>query len=53
MSMQNVEPFDGLQTLGDIARVHARLRPDTMALKFEGRTTTCRTVRTCGVRFTI
>ncbi|WP_273434300.1 AMP-binding protein [Sandarakinorhabdus limnophila] len=40
MSMQNVEPFDGLQTLGDIARVHARLRPDTMALKFEGRTTT-------------
>lgn len=40
MTMQNVEPFDGLQTLGDIARVHARLRPDTMALKFEGRTTT-------------
>jgi long-chain acyl-CoA synthetase len=40
MSGLNADPFAGIQTLGDIARVHARLRPDAVALKFEGRTTT-------------
>jgi acyl-CoA synthetase (AMP-forming)/AMP-acid ligase II len=32
--------FDQMPTLGDIARYHARERPDAVALTFEGRTTT-------------
>jgi long-chain acyl-CoA synthetase len=32
--------FDRMPTLGDIARYHARTRPDDTALTFEGRETT-------------
>jgi acyl-CoA synthetase (AMP-forming)/AMP-acid ligase II len=39
MHTQSADPFDGVRTLGDIARVHARVRPTAMALTFEGRTT--------------
>jgi len=42
MSGSNTDQFDGIQTLGDITRVHARVRPAAVALKFEGRTTTYR-----------
>jgi long-chain acyl-CoA synthetase len=34
------EEFDQMLTLGDIARHHARTRPDHIALSFEGRLTT-------------
>ena len=34
--------FDQMPTLGDIARFHARERPDAIALSFEGRDTTFR-----------
>lgn len=34
--------FDQMPTLGDIARFHARQRPDAIALSFEGRNTTFR-----------
>ena len=34
--------FDQMPTLGDIARFHARKRPDAIALSFEGRDTTFR-----------
>ncbi|MFM9978702.1 MAG: fatty acid--CoA ligase [Sphingomonadaceae bacterium] len=40
MGICNAGEFEGIQTLGDIARVHAKCRPDAVALKFEGRTTT-------------
>ena len=40
MSTLTADPFSQILTLGDIGRVHARLRPDTVATKFEGRTTT-------------
>lgn len=40
MGTLSTADFDSIQTLGDIARVHANLRPDAVALKFEGRTTT-------------
>lgn len=40
MSTLSADQFDGIKTLGDVARVHARVRPDAVALKFEGRTTT-------------
>ena len=34
------EEFDAIHTLGDIARNHARVRGDRIAMQFEGRTTT-------------
>lgn len=43
MSTQHRLPpadFDQMPTLGDIARFHARERPDAIALSFEGRDTT-------------
>jgi long-chain acyl-CoA synthetase len=40
MSTLGAGPFDGINTLGDIARIHGRERPDAMALKFEGRMAT-------------
>ncbi len=40
MSPLTAEQFQSIQTLGDIARVHASVRPDAVALKFEDRTTT-------------
>lgn len=40
MNALSTDNINGIQTLGDIARVHARLRPSATALKFEGRTTT-------------
>jgi len=40
MSTLNADEFDSIRTLGDIARVHAKVRPDAVAMKFEGRTTT-------------
>jgi acyl-CoA synthetase (AMP-forming)/AMP-acid ligase II len=40
MSMLNTEQLDAVQTLGDIARLHARVRPNAIATSFEGRTTT-------------
>jgi long-chain acyl-CoA synthetase len=40
MSTLNAEQFQSIQTLGDVARVHASARPGAVATKFEGRTTT-------------
>lgn len=40
MSTLNAEQLEAIQTLGDIARLHARVRPNAVAMKFEGRTTT-------------
>ena len=40
MGTLTADQFANIQTLGDIARLHARVRPDTAALQFEGRTTT-------------
>ena len=40
MSTHDSQYLSAIHTLGDVARVHARLRPDAIALKFEGRTTT-------------
>lgn len=37
MRTESADPFDAIRTLGDIARVHASLRPDAVALSFEGR----------------
>ncbi|HAJ45628.1 MAG TPA: hypothetical protein DCL54_03490, partial [Alphaproteobacteria bacterium] len=42
MSTLNSDQFARIRTLGDIARVHATVRPDAVAMKFEGRTTTYR-----------
>lgn len=38
----SLEDIDAMQTLGDIARHHAKGRPNTIALRFEGRETTFR-----------
>ncbi len=40
MSVQIAVDFDQMPTLGDVARYHARERPDSVALSFEGRDTT-------------
>jgi long-chain acyl-CoA synthetase len=40
MNPQSTGPSGGVQTLGDIARTHARARPAAVAMTFEGRTTT-------------
>lgn len=40
MGTESPDPFDSIRTLGDIARVHAGLRPDAIALTFEDRKTT-------------
>jgi long-chain acyl-CoA synthetase len=37
---QPADPFEGMDTLGDITRVHALARPDAVAFDFEGRRTT-------------
>ncbi len=42
MSTLSPDQFDAIKTLGDVARMHARIRPDAVAMKFEGRTTTYR-----------
>lgn len=42
MGTLNADQFASIQTLGDIARLHAHVRPESVALKFEGRTTTYR-----------
>jgi long-chain acyl-CoA synthetase len=34
------EEFDAMETLGDVPRHHARVRPDAIAMVFEGRETT-------------
>ncbi|WP_269713815.1 fatty acid--CoA ligase [Caulobacter sp. NIBR2454] len=40
MGDQTAIDFDQMPTLGDVARYHGRTRPDAVALKFEGRSTT-------------
>lgn len=40
MNTLNTDQFESIKTFGDVARVHASVRPDAVALKFEGRTTT-------------
>ena len=40
MGTLNAHDLADIETLGDIARIHANARPDTVALKFEGRITT-------------
>ncbi|MEL6365298.1 MAG: AMP-binding protein, partial [Pseudomonadota bacterium] len=40
MSSENSSRAEPIRTLGDIARTHARERPEAIAAKFEGRTTT-------------
>ncbi len=39
MSTLSAVQFDQIKTLGDIARIHADVRPDAVAMKFEGRPT--------------
>jgi long-chain acyl-CoA synthetase len=40
MNTLSAAPPDSIRTLGDVARLHARVRPDAVAMTFEGRTTT-------------
>ena len=40
MGTESPDLSDSIRTVGDIARVHAGVRPDAIALTFEGRTTT-------------
>jgi len=40
MSTQSLGPLERIQALGDIARAHASVRPASVAMRFEGRTTT-------------
>jgi len=40
MGIINANALDGIKSLGDIARLHAQARPESIALQFEGRATT-------------